>query len=268
LHVKEFVHNGRKLLATRKFQEAVKVCRIGLLEDPASVEGRLVLAQALMSLARYDEVIAEARAALELKEESAPATVLLGEALFFKGAYVQARETLQRAAVLDPDNATVSRLLDELDATVEVGIAETSDDVGDSTRSYPEATGDPTVGDETEIQELPAALQHAEGEHAPAEPLSEEATRGAVEAAHKAAEDQERPDPVAGEVKIGTGEVVAGAHGPTAPIIKVDISQYVWRDQFRRGCDRNTDRIGWHQYHGVARFLTRKGDIKGGRAGI
>jgi len=223
--VKEFVHSGRKLLATRKFQEAVKVCRIGLLEDPASVEGRLVLAQALMSLARYDEVIAETRAALELRNDSAPATVLLGEALFFKGAYIQARETLQRAAELDPDNALVKRLLDELDATVEVGIEETPDEMGDATRSYPDIRGDPAVGDETEIQELPSALQDAA--HEPAGPASPdgEASRGAVEAAHKAANDQERPDPVAGEVKIGTGEIAVGASGPAAPDIKVDISR-------------------------------------------
>jgi len=226
LQLKEFVHNGRKLLATRKFQEAVKVCRIGLLEDPASVEGRLVLAQALMSLARYDEVIAETRAALELREDSAPATVLLGEALFFKGAYVQARDTLGRAAELDPDNASVKRLLDELDATVEVGIEETLDEVGDATRSYPDASVDPSIGDETEIQELPAALQEAMDRSGAGEPPgADAANRGAVEAAHKAAEDQERPDPIAGEVKIRTGEVAIGDNVPAAPEIKVDISR-------------------------------------------
>ena len=78
----EFVHSGRRLIANRKFQEAVKVCRLGLLKDPACLEGRLVLAQALMSLARYDEVLAEARAALELDPGSAEGTILLGEALF------------------------------------------------------------------------------------------------------------------------------------------------------------------------------------------
>ncbi len=226
MKVKEFVHNGRKLLATRKFQEAVKICRIGLLEDPASVEGRVVLAQALMSLARYDEVIAETRAALELKEDSAPATVLLGEALFFKGAYVQARQSLQRAAELDPENDSVQRLLAELDATAEVGLEEPTDLVGDTTRSYPDANVDPSVGDETEIQDLPAALQEAR-DHAAEENSSEgaAASRGAVEAANKAAEDQERPDPIAGEVKIGTGEVSVDAAGPSVPEIKVDVSK-------------------------------------------
>ena len=206
MQVKEFVHSGRKLLATRKFQEAVKICRIGLLEDPASVEGRLVLAQALMSLARYDEVIAETRAALELREDSAPATVLLGEALFFKGAYVQARQALQKAAQLDPGNASVERLLAELDATVEVGVEESWDEVGEATRSYPDATESSSVGDETEIQELPAALQQTPGQAAEGNvDEGAAASRGAVEAAHKAAEEKGRPDPIAGEVKIGTG---------------------------------------------------------------
>jgi tetratricopeptide (TPR) repeat protein len=220
------VHNGRKLLAARKFQEAVKTCRLGLLENPANVEGRLVLAQALMSLARYDEVIAEARAALELEEDSSKATILLGEALFFKGAYVQAREALARAALLEPDNASVTRLLDELDATVEVGIDESLDEVGDSTRSYPNANVDLSVGDETEIQDLPAALQNTADQPPNTEsPEDSSSARQAVEAANKAAEDKERPDPIAGEVKIGTGEVAATANVPAAPEIKVDISK-------------------------------------------
>ena len=53
-----------------QYQEAVKVCRLGLLGRPTTVEGRVVLGQALLALKRYDEVLAEMRVALELDHAS------------------------------------------------------------------------------------------------------------------------------------------------------------------------------------------------------
>src|SRR6185436_11495745 len=65
--------------------EAVKVCRLGLLGRPTTVEGRVVLGQALLALKRYDEVLAEMRVALELDHSSSAALLLKGEALLRKG---------------------------------------------------------------------------------------------------------------------------------------------------------------------------------------
>jgi hypothetical protein len=77
----DFVSRGQALVAAGQFQEAVKVCRLGLLGRPTTVEGRVVLGQALLALKRFDEVLAEMRVALELDQTSVPAQVLRAEAL-------------------------------------------------------------------------------------------------------------------------------------------------------------------------------------------
>ena len=215
----EFVHSGRRLIANRKFQEAVKVCRLGLLKDPACLEGRLVLAQALMSLARYDEVLAEARAALELDPGAPKGTILLGEALFFKGAYAQARDALRQAALLSPQDEKVQRLLSELEATAEAGLdLDFTGELGDSTRSYPrEEELDPNfaaVGDSTEIQQAPPLMEGNEERQERSvsperhfAPASDDfgSTPDLKTSAHPEEPDAayaERPLPVAGEVQV------------------------------------------------------------------
>ena len=60
----DFVSRGQALVAAGQFQEAVKVCRLGLLGRPTTVEGRVVLGQALLALKRWREArdaYAEAR---------------------------------------------------------------------------------------------------------------------------------------------------------------------------------------------------------------
>jgi len=211
----EFVHTARRLFAGRKFQDAAKVCRLGLLKDPSCLEGRIVLGQSLLSLARYDEVVAEARAALEIQESSSEATVLLGEALFFKGAFGQAREVLGRAAQLDPENKRVARLLQELDATAEAGLdLEDEGSLGDETRSYPTAEEDlAAIGDETEVQETPPDMMEpplATPGKAPGPPEDEASQTPAEQAAQggspflvtEVPDDEDRPDPIAGEVQV------------------------------------------------------------------
>lgn len=211
----EFVHTARRLFAGRKFQDAVKVCRLGLLKDPACLEGRIVLGQSLLSLARYDEVLAEARAALEIQDRSAEATVLLGEALFFKGAFGQARQVLARAAEIDPENAKVARLLSELDATAQMGLdTEDAAELADETRSYPTAEADlAAIGDETEIQETPpdmmgSALSLPGSASAPAEVEPQGTAPPEVPESRSPflepnpLDDEDRPDPIAGEVQV------------------------------------------------------------------
>ncbi|HEY0193865.1 MAG TPA: hypothetical protein VGC42_22265, partial [Kofleriaceae bacterium] len=90
----DFVTRGQALVSSGQYQEAVKVCRLGLLGRPTTVEGRVVLGQALLALKRFDEVLAEMRVALELDHTSVPAQVLKGEALLRKGDGAGAMDVL------------------------------------------------------------------------------------------------------------------------------------------------------------------------------
>ncbi len=109
----DFVSRGQALVAAGQFQEAVKVCRLGLLGRPTTVEGRVVLGQALLALKRYDEVLAEMRVALELDHSSTPAQVLRAEALLRKGDTHAAIEALHKARQMSPGDQRVMQLLGE-----------------------------------------------------------------------------------------------------------------------------------------------------------
>ncbi len=112
----EFIQRGKVLIVRRKFQEAARVCRLGLLAHPSLVEGRLVLGMALMALAKYDEVLGEMRIALEREPKNALCLLLKGEALFRKGEHQQALEVLDRARALDPKNDKIARVVEEVRA--------------------------------------------------------------------------------------------------------------------------------------------------------
>jgi len=109
----DFVSRGQALVAAGQFQEAVKVCRLGLLGRPTTVEGRVVLGQALHALKRYDEVLAEMRVALELDHTSVPAHALKAEALLRKGDTHAAVEALHEARKLAPGDPRIMQLLGE-----------------------------------------------------------------------------------------------------------------------------------------------------------
>ncbi|HUH01373.1 MAG TPA: tetratricopeptide repeat protein, partial [Kofleriaceae bacterium] len=86
----DFVERGQAMVARGQYQDAVKVCRLGLLASPTNLEGRLVLGRALAALRRHDEVLAEMRVALEIEPTNADALAMRGEALLRKGDAVQA----------------------------------------------------------------------------------------------------------------------------------------------------------------------------------
>lgn len=111
----DFVSRGQALVAAGQFQEAVKVCRLGLLGRPATAEGRVVLGQALQALGRYDEVVAEMRVALDLDPTSVAAHLLTAEALLGKGDSEAGVEALHRASKLAPNDPRVQQLLDEVE---------------------------------------------------------------------------------------------------------------------------------------------------------
>jgi len=109
----DFVSRGQALVAAGQYQEAVKVCRLGLLGRPTTVEGRVVLGSALLALKRYDEVLAEMRVALELDHTAVPAHSLKAEALLKKGDTAAAIEALATAQQLSPSDTRVQQLLFE-----------------------------------------------------------------------------------------------------------------------------------------------------------
>src|SRR3954467_5458252 len=106
----DFVTRGQALIGSGQYQEAVKVCRLGLLGRPTTVEGRIVLGQALLALKRYDEVLAEMRVALELDHTSHAAQALKGEAQLRKGDGHGAVETLGKLRSQGFLDATVPKL--------------------------------------------------------------------------------------------------------------------------------------------------------------
>jgi tetratricopeptide (TPR) repeat protein len=133
----DFVQRGKVLIVRRQFQEAVKVCRLGLLAHPTYVEGRLVLGMALMALTRHDEVLSEMRVALELEPDNPMAYLLKGEALFHKHDFVQSRDVLLRAQELDPLNVKIRKLLDEIDEAHEYGPDDGGPRARTETKVYP-----------------------------------------------------------------------------------------------------------------------------------
>ncbi|MCA9674179.1 MAG: hypothetical protein KC464_03975, partial [Myxococcales bacterium] len=117
----DFVNRGQALVAAGNYQEAVKVCRLGLLGRPTAIDARLILAQALLALRRYDEVLAEMRVALELDSHLAAAHGLKGEALLRKGDVHAAREVLMQARALAPGDPSIAALVAETDLAIASG---------------------------------------------------------------------------------------------------------------------------------------------------
>lgn len=111
----DFVTRGQALISAGQYQEAVKVCRLGLLGRPATVEGRVVLGQALLALKRYDEVLAEMRVALELAPTSIPSQLIKAEALIRKRELPAAREALDKVRAVAPADPQLARLLREVE---------------------------------------------------------------------------------------------------------------------------------------------------------
>jgi hypothetical protein len=135
-HLPEFVERGKLLVFQKQFHEAVRICRLGLLAHPTVVEGRLILGVALMALGRYEDVLAEMRAALELDPENTKAHVLKAEALIeledVRGAY----QALVRALESDPEDSKALALLSEIESDYDSESGD-SDPMKTDTKVYP-----------------------------------------------------------------------------------------------------------------------------------
>jgi tetratricopeptide (TPR) repeat protein len=147
----DFVSRGQDLVLSGQYQEAVKVCRLGLLARPTDVSGRLVLGQALLALRRYDEVLAEMRVAVEIDAHNAGAHQLKGEALLRKGDAFAAVDVLERALELAPGDPAIAGLLAEGRLAIAADGARSTGpavaDYGDSlTKHYPAHRGGDMAG--------------------------------------------------------------------------------------------------------------------------
>jgi len=110
----DFAYRAKVLITQRRYQDAVRLCRRGLLTDPSREEGRLVLGMALLAMRRFEEVRAEMLALLSARPEDSVARRLLGQAFLEAGDIVRASEELEAARRLAPQDARIAELLREV----------------------------------------------------------------------------------------------------------------------------------------------------------
>lgn len=91
--------------------EAIQICRDGLVAHPTYVSARVVLGRALLEQGALEEAEAEFRRALELAPDNLLALRLLGDISAQQGRSGEAREHYERALRLNPlDRETQDRL--------------------------------------------------------------------------------------------------------------------------------------------------------------
>ncbi|MBI2898216.1 MAG: tetratricopeptide repeat protein [Deltaproteobacteria bacterium] len=110
----DFAYRAKVLITQRRYQDAVRLCRRGLLTDPTLVEGRLVLGMALLAMRRFEEVRAEMLALLRSRPEDPLAHRLLGEAYLEAGDLIRADEELRAAHKLAPEDRIILERIEEL----------------------------------------------------------------------------------------------------------------------------------------------------------
>ncbi len=109
----EHVAQAKRLIAERRYQDAVRALRRALVSQPEHLEARLLLGTALLALERYDEVRAEMLALSRKAPKEPRAQRVLGEAYLRSGKVEKAVEALRRALALDPDDGPARELLAE-----------------------------------------------------------------------------------------------------------------------------------------------------------
>jgi len=87
----------------RSFEQALTAMRLSVASSPDDVEAHTNLATLFNEMGLYGEAEWTARAAIELKPQSALAYSLLGMALQHQSRSVEAREVLQKALEIDPE---------------------------------------------------------------------------------------------------------------------------------------------------------------------
>ncbi|MCE9578517.1 MAG: tetratricopeptide repeat protein, partial [Deltaproteobacteria bacterium] len=232
----DFVSRGQSLVAAGAYQEAVKVCRLGLLGRPGALDGRLVLGQALLALRRHDEVLAEMRVALELDPASASAHALRGEALLRKGDPYAAVEALERARSLAPGDPGIAALAKEGALAIASGGGGRGagyGDFGDSmTKHYPSHQGDGKSGPSSSgsftrpanVVTRAIAARVPPGDHSGTVELDPELEGVELEAADELAEP---PPPRAHTEDLGDDDVVEDDDVSDDDVVEVEASELI-----------------------------------------
>lgn len=145
LNVRVFAQFAEELRKEGRLDEAIEVCREGLLAHPTYASARVTLGRALLEQGELESARAALADAAKLSPRSALARRFLGECLEKQGAAAEAREEYRAALALEPDSPSLrSRLAalgDELPPAPE-GSAEPASDAGRGAAADREDTGE------------------------------------------------------------------------------------------------------------------------------
>ncbi len=111
--MKEFVVKSQSLVTEGNYVEALRICRVGLLADPNSLLGRLVMAQALLGLDRPEDAILEVRRVLDQQATNGDALTIEGEIFLHQGKPAKALASLELAKDTGASSGKLTGLLQE-----------------------------------------------------------------------------------------------------------------------------------------------------------
>jgi tetratricopeptide (TPR) repeat protein len=106
-----FVGLGDAMIALGRPRDAVEIGARGLRENPANLDGRLMVARAFAALHQWKEAQAELLKVVKSDRNHGPAFRMLGEVLMRRADYERALPVLQHAQNLNPADASILGLL-------------------------------------------------------------------------------------------------------------------------------------------------------------
>lgn len=168
-----FSYRAKVLITQRRYEEAIKLCRDGLLANPNHVEGTVLLAMALLALNQYDQVCREIEPLLQREPEHALAHRLLGEAHLRLGHTAQARHHLELAKKAQPEIPAIIELLEEVERSAKAAKHPKWADPNETISVDPE--GEQLYDDDeltaTTTESSPMVLKDKKKTHSPSSPL-------------------------------------------------------------------------------------------------
>lgn len=160
---KKFIENPRRFFAPlaneyRKAgnpHQAIAICRAHLGQLPGHMSGQIVYGQALYEAGEYDEARTVFENALAMDRENLIALKHLGDLALRDGEAAAARQFYSKLLEIDPQDAMVTAIVNEIDAAVEVQTtpAEPADD---------EPAGDRAAAPEAASTPPPESAHHEE----------------------------------------------------------------------------------------------------------
>lgn len=179
----DLLKDAKSKLAARNYAEAVRICRRVIMSFPKDIDARLLLANALMALAKYSEVRAEMIKLLQDSPQLHVAHRLLGEAYLRDGQLGHAKDALRQTLRLEPKDVIAKELLLEAendDAFVDQGtVARWFPEEAIATRSMAQhASLKPQEPEHKPfIIEPKRSMNHSQGPSRGHEPLNAEETK-------------------------------------------------------------------------------------------